>query len=505
MNISKLKHQGKCFFTFVMSILAVFSSLSAQNRMSNPATFKTNEDAVIQRLYAKGGSYYGFNPSQEVVEKRTESSKTFALGNYSFQGLYTAGPMHYEQNGRWITASNEIIAGDSKGFPFMNIHNKVKTYYGNLTQGVKFEYEGKRANLNFIGFNYYDSNKQKMSAVATYSAQAAPIATSENNFLKYNIAQNVELLLEQKTGSVQSAYEINQAIFGTDTVGFVGFTEQIIFDQAVQIAEPEKKGNVLVFVNNSGTKMLHYGNLLYFSKNSNKELKAEYITEKINNTTYRITTLVPLAWLNNPATQYPVIIDPTTTYVPNNANYWTESVEEDCGDDENINGEIWIGCRDETWPYDNELWNGIAQFNLSGLPVAVPCDIQLRMNQIGKNTGGDDCRWRVGWANVDPTVTSSYCDDLGPINNLAEVYAIWDVFGTPGACGTCNGGYDYNEAVNGWHDFNVNYPLARNRVGLRAGGRMSFGFDYVLTLLAHQETTLMPLGLMGMPLVTAPN
>jgi hypothetical protein len=443
--------------------------------------YKLNEtrDPVIMRLYEKSGPYANFHPQFEVIEKRTETSKTFKTGENEFIGLFTAGPIHFLENGVWKTTSNEVVPSNLQGYKWMNVHNRVKTFYATMADGILFKLENQQMHMNFIGYDFYNADKQLVAEGITYTSKVSPEKSNPSNVVSYSINSNIKIIVNQQTGSIKTSIEVISPIFGSDTDGYVGFTDLLTFEEEVQqITTQGKDRKAFVLVNNAGEKVFTYDNLEYYSKSKYNYQFADYKFEKVDNKTYKVTMLVPLKWLNNPQTSYPVIIDPTATFLPNVANYWTESVEQDCGDDEHINGEVRVGARDETWPADNELWNGLVKFNLSSLPTGIPCEIDFRMYQNGYVNKVAYNQFDVGWANIDP-VTSTWCQDRDAINNLAERYSAYDVFGTANTCGGCMGSYDYNETGgNGWRSFNVDYTLAKNRVSNRAGTYMCFGLDY---------------------------
>ncbi|MCB9188379.1 MAG: T9SS type A sorting domain-containing protein [Flavobacteriales bacterium] len=463
----------------LFSLIFLSFGIAAQEALSDLEI----KDPVIMRLYEKSGPYANFDPQFEVIEKRTETSKTFQSGENEFVGLYTAGPIHYQESGVWKTSSNEIIPSNYEGYDFMNVHNQIKTYYGKISEGVHFKAGSKQSTLSFEGYSYYSEDKQKLSDIASYPKRTSPHLSSVNNIVEYEVGNDSRLFVEQRTGCVKTAVQIDNSDFGIDTVGYVGFSEVISFEEEVFISENYPKLGKVVFVNASNELIYAYGNLEYFSLADHKSYSGDYKVEQIDSKTYRLVMLVPLRWLNNPNTAYPIVVDPTGTFVPNNANFWTESVEEDCNDNENINGDFKVGCRDETWPYDNELWNGIVKFNLTGLAAGIPCDVNLRLYQYGYHSEGSVNRFNIGDADLDPTLTTTWCADLAAINSMTYKFAGWNVFAASGTgCTGCNGYYDYVESGNNqWHDFNVspnNYYSLRNRVAFHAGDYMCFGFDY---------------------------
>ena len=428
------------------------------------------KDESILKLYQGDGPYASFNPQDEVISKRTESSKTFDNHNGTYTLVATSGAAHYQEDGVWKTTTNSLLPVTFAGYSFGNTDNKVKTYYGNTNQGIAF-FENQRnevAKYRVSKMNLYDANKKELKSIESYK-NTQPVQKSDaDNIVKYELNSNTHFSVEQQTGSIKSQYTINQNVFASyPHDAYVGFEELLTFQEATQASDytvsigkvvPGTKNKALTIVNHKGKALLKYADLMYFSKEKSQDKEqADYLIEKVDDYTYKLTMLVPVSWLQDESTQYPVVIDPFISAVPDNASNWSGFTDGnmykqgdliECGN--------WVG---------HEQHHGFAMFNINALPTNNECiqSVKLKMYQDHYLQGNDhNLKFDIGWANTDPR-PDSRTTIMNAIANMEQYYR-YDVYATPAACATCKGGADYDETTNGWKDFDIDYDLARNRI-----------------------------------------
>ena len=463
-------------FIFLFSQIIGFAAAPNQNQLQ-----KELNDPVIKNLYAPDGPYSKFKQENEMLEKRDETSKHFDNHDGTFTALLTAGPSHYLENGVWKTSSNAIITNvsSSKSALFANIHNKVKTYYGNSSDGIYFKKDGvKLATYKTSKVVLYSADKKAGKDILGFVNVQPTLSEKKNNHIDYAVAKNVVYSAEQQTGSVKSQYVIQNNIFNKYNVQeFAGFEEVLIFNENIQVKQNEKS---VVFLNTKGEQVLRYSDLRYFSESKLHQYEeATYLVEKINTTTFKIVMLVPIAWLQKSTTSYPIIIDPTVTFTPTNStdNTGAASINEDgvgCSNDY-VTPTIRTGLNDRSYPTCDRVWQGFAKFNISLLTTQCPYSAQFLAYQTSwTDGGGGDRRMRfdVGWANTNP-VPDSRTTIYNAINNM-ERYTSWDVWGNCG--GSCT---DYNETTNNaWKDFLIsNNEASILRVINRNTNHMTMGMD----------------------------
>lgn len=94
---------------------------------------------------------------QEVIKKRTATSKTFYVGEGKFQTEYYAYPVHYlsEDGTEWIEISTEIIPFKSWEFTEGVVDGLFRTYFGDTTSdnqhlyGIEFKSDEGEKWINF--------------------------------------------------------------------------------------------------------------------------------------------------------------------------------------------------------------------------------------------------------------------------------------------------------------------------------------------------------------------
>ena len=272
-----LSEQDSCKNTthravFLLALLCVLSTqfIFGYTPKANVVTPEKQElnDTVIMKLFSKGGPYEQFKPENEILSERNETTKVFDNKDGTRSSLFTAGPSHYKENGVWKTSSNQIILNSTQDFPFANIHNKGKTYYGNIGTGLRYsDYtENMTVDISFLGISRYDAYFQQTKNEVNFPFQTKPSLTDKDNLIAYDISNDVQLRLEQLTGAVTSYYQINRNIFEDDNSGFIGFTEQLRFNEPVTYKENQKTPESLDFINTSGKTVVNYGKLFYYGK-----------------------------------------------------------------------------------------------------------------------------------------------------------------------------------------------------------------------------------------------
>lgn len=445
-------------------------------------------EKVVMALYEKNGPYSKFNPANEIISKRTETSKTFENIDGTLTALLTAGPLHYFENGAWKTASNQIVKTQKAGYQFSNTHNQIKTYYGDLNKGVSFYKSNNEhiASYTTGKIKLYNEDKQVQKTITSFTNTSPYLSSAQNNEVLFQLNAGLTFSVEQYLDQIESKYIIEKNIFSDlSTSGFVGFEEYISFDKDVEIAQFIDNANTLkfknkelVFIDTKGNQILTYKDLFYFPKNK-KHLKeeADYIVEKISDKKFKVTMLVPLAWLNNENTTYPIVIDPTLSAVPNSTNSWTGCTgtlpngTQPSGDNGYLGNNMECGFWDRDNSGNNDIQrDAFSKFNISSIPAnicIINSELKLYQDKWLNGNGNDGLKFDIGWANTDP-VPDTRAKIYNDIVNM-ERYLSYDVWGTAPACSGCNGGGDYVEGSNGWKEFNINYPLANNRILSRIG------------------------------------
>ncbi len=461
----------------MIALLTLFAicplKLSAQNNAVFDVQSEWSDEAVLQ-LYQGSGPYSRFRPDQEVLAKRTETSKTFLNDDGTFTWMSMAGPAHYAEDGVLKTSSNVISAFTSpaySAYSLANLHNKVKTLYGRneVLMSLDQLHGSEQIKLTLGGVRGLDDDNN--SLISWDYSSRAPVLTSghlssRNEEVIYHdiLFDHLNFHVQQGSGKIKTEYILeSQPGWAThEDLEYIVFEEILDFSMPVQLVRDRTR---FMFSRGQETLLVIDDLYLYDEERTSGLENLDLIITELAAGKFLLQYFISLEWLNAPTRVYPVFIDPSITVTPvtSGGTFWTGTTNEDA--DAHSSDRMKIGFYDCSG-CDDEEWATYAKFSTSGIPtLACVQSAQLELYQdVWRDGSGDNqLRFDVGWLNLDP-VPSSWTSIRDGINSLAERYARWDVWGTPGACGGCNGGYDFNEGCCGWENLNVNYPLFVNRL-----------------------------------------
>jgi hypothetical protein len=439
---------------------------SPQTTPSYPKGFET-EDALIRQRFASNGSYAKFQMTQEILEKRTADAKFFDNGDGTETAVISSGQTHYFEEGLWRTISNDF-SNNIGQYPFANIHNDVKTYYSHT--GIKASSANKLLLDKMLPQNIVIVDDEGQTIKEMNIAQQVVPSLSNSDALVYKeVYPQIDFEVKQFTGAFKTQYTLYQNNFTglPQNAEHAVFTETVILPSGASVRQikgnNEEKNPGLEIVDDHNEVLFLYGIPTYFEKvyehkyskhnqaDISYDLQGNVLTIKIN---------IPIAWLTNVQTVYPIIIDPTVTLTPSNVNWWTGNVDEE-GSRNGNTAEILVGFEDGTG--GNDQYHGWARFNLASLPDCsdvTSANVNLYQNGWVDGSGNNACSWNMGWANTDP-VPDAGTTIFNAIQGQ-ETYCKWNAWGN--CSGTC---YDFNEACCGWETMNMDVANFRNRVELR--------------------------------------
>ena len=71
---------------------------------------------IINALYGESGLYRGFDPADELVERRTRGTKHFINQDGTVTAIVGAGDLHYQENGQWKEILSHILPNNSEQY-----------------------------------------------------------------------------------------------------------------------------------------------------------------------------------------------------------------------------------------------------------------------------------------------------------------------------------------------------------------------------------------------------
>lgn len=361
-----------CLFLF-MAIFAFQGESWGQKTVSNfdKASLWRNE------------SFGKYDYSKELLSKRTENSKHFQNADGSINAIIASGPINYFENGQWKTIYHTIVP-TSNGYE--NTHNSFKSFYPKYSNGIlKTQLQNGQEILGMKDMKmYYLVNGQKINS-RNISQKSGNV---NFNHLTYKAVygNGIDLRLSQNTLKRDMDYLIQSknAISDAPTnAQYLVFEEKVVLPQGWNL---QLNGQEIEILDQNGRVYAKFDKPVFSQqptslKNKGKDLNDElnqgrrkenvnkrriigdYTIQRAGNV-FTIQTLVPMSWLGNVNTQFPVVIDPTFTVFSYQSTYGTGYIQtDDNGADTQtltlnsnpvkINGELFLGLGDDGTYYYN--------------------------------------------------------------------------------------------------------------------------------------------------------
>ncbi|MBD3581899.1 T9SS type A sorting domain-containing protein [Flavobacterium selenitireducens] len=329
--------------TFAVCLMSFAFSANAQDgngaKVSKPGS-----------QWEKGGLFEGYNPQQEVLQKRTQNAKHFRNAN----GTVTAqmgGTMHYRDiNGSWqdIDPAIQPLTA-SKGYGYGNVTNEIKSYFPKSagTMPVEMYYNGSQS------LKWWNNPKMEttLNGKVLSSTKIAKGEVAVNGkAIRYNnaypgITEEFEVIptgLENNTIINAMTSEIS----ALPAKAMVEFSQIISLGQGWSVIANGKAQNGSFDAKNFSISIPGFADGLSFSKivifdntlTRDQAMVLAYApSEKLNDVQkvqlrdhvlvvdyhadftdegLKITTKVPAKWLKDGQRSFPVTIDPTVTVGP---------------------------------------------------------------------------------------------------------------------------------------------------------------------------------------------
>ncbi|SEN50187.1 DNRLRE domain-containing protein, partial [Lihuaxuella thermophila] len=243
-----------------------------------------------------------FNSRQEVVELRTENSKTFIKGDGKtyIQEEYLE-PVHYQEDGAWKEIDNQVVAvSGTKALdpelPYINKANKFRIGFAKQSKSkklVRFQLGKAKVDFHLIdGAN-------------------VPAQTKNNKVSYKGIYPETDLVYHTDNSGVKEEWILHK-YNGKST-----FTMGMNVQHAKPV--PQKDGSIQ-FVDSKGKALFTIPRpVMVDAKDSiSHDVKLELRTE--GNKTY-LDVKADEEWLKDPKRAYPVAIDPSLTIQGTNDTY----------------------------------------------------------------------------------------------------------------------------------------------------------------------------------------
>lgn len=411
-----------------------------------PKSFESNSRA--KTLYLKGGPLEDYRGLNEVFDLRDAYSKHFKTSENNFIAVISAGPQHYLKNGLWYTITNLIHETNINGFPYGNEDNTHHTYYGtNANSLFKINENGlDLVVLSNPSLDFIDNQNNIVKSIELLNFNSIQKITSDK--IKYsNIAPGIHLEVIQNGGGFKYSFIVeSQNALGTipSEAKYLRISEKVNIGNGFK----ENSADGLISFVNGDKKLAIHNFALFDSKNTPSISSAKNVTFENGLLKYDID----LNWMLSQDQVFPIIIDPTVTIIPNSANLWTGTMDDDSGcdfsTDNDYNDMIRVGYDDGLT--DDDYYRGFAKYNTTSIPdnaciqTAIPRLYQFNVRNGVANshcTADDDV---INYyfntfnpASFDP-VTGNCLQIFNAIDNGTVIQA-YSVYGGSYPLGIANG------------------------------------------------------------------
>ncbi|GIV33985.1 MAG: hypothetical protein KatS3mg031_1520 [Chitinophagales bacterium] len=424
----------KQYLLFVLISGTCFATVFSQNQLRERN--QTDETEAL-RLYFQDqqGPFGAYSMEQEVVALRTEFSKHFKNPDGSYTAIIGAGPLHYRENGHWLTILSFPL--ENKGKEYTNrkwaaVHNKHKMYFPerpglSIVTKIHGQLYEDWAEPVLVWLDANGRPLQEIKANAASRGKASRDSLVYADIFPYTDAVILNSITSKKLNYILRS----PAFLASKPAGaaYLAFREEIKAPAEWALAgtgvekPPFSANNAsqqflqdISFKNTSGEPMLNILRPVYFERmaqgscsdtefdttkrNPDAVMEGSYVLKKKNAGSYTTYILVPLSWLEAAHRKFPVTIDPVTDYYPggtwpthtanrpNNSGSWYCYVGTYAG--RVYVYDISYGWIDDTWPFENPYMDGYASFNISSIPTnAVINSATTYWYRYGGRTCGD--------------------------------------------------------------------------------------------------------------------
>ena len=121
----------------VNSIDGIHSNIR-ENRNQTKSIKEQNVENAVSQTVSHNSPFNKMRGLEEIEHMRNANSRTYKNSNESFTAIITAGPIHFEKNGKWEEIETNIQNIGNGQYGYSNTNNIMVSYFGsNSDIGVK--------------------------------------------------------------------------------------------------------------------------------------------------------------------------------------------------------------------------------------------------------------------------------------------------------------------------------------------------------------------------------
>ena len=313
----------------------------------------------------------------EIEELREKNSKTYLLSDGTYQYVGYAEDIHYKDTeGNLKEINNAITDKPAKeGYTYSNIANAWYTYFADSLyekDAVVLEKDNYKITFSMVDAKS-DSKVAKSSTLDISESTFDELLAEDNRAVVYKDAlKNVDVAYTVRTSGLKEDIILRDA-------SAPNVFEFNITVEGLSISEEEG----IIFANSEGQNVFQLAPMYMEDANGKYSDEVEYTIEKSEND-YRITIIADKEFLNEPDTQYPVIIDPSVM-VTGPSDTWDTCVDQEYPTSHYYLSEnLWTGGE-----LGNNAMRTYMKFDLpTNIPAANVTSAYLRIKKRAYETPG---------------------------------------------------------------------------------------------------------------------
>jgi hypothetical protein len=260
------------------------------------------------------------NQNTEITNERGMYTKVFLKTNGEHEAVLSSSPVHYKKNGSWEEINTMLIP--VKG-GYKNETNVIRSYFPvSNSSSDKIKLILDQGNELFI-------HAEKELLVLTGQNVISSIPANPNNsianvsggFISYpDIYENISDEFSVKNGEIKNTIILNALPHALKKVssGYLGIRETLELPAGWKITSIDNNtltASSLLISDAQNNPVLSIPEPVFFDSyglrsDGSGMVEGKYLIAQENDH-WTITTLVPVTWLKDPNTKYPVSIDPT--------------------------------------------------------------------------------------------------------------------------------------------------------------------------------------------------
>ncbi|MFI5205091.1 MAG: T9SS type A sorting domain-containing protein [Flavobacteriales bacterium] len=271
--------------------------------------------------------------NKEVVSKRDMYSKTYLKENGDYEAIIHAAPIHFQKNGVWEEINTTLVSSEGA---YKNETNSIQSYFpANISGTEKIKLIVNGTNEIFISaqkkFVYADGTFDRFISISDSENSTSSVRDNSVEYT-YDLI-NCTDAFTVLNGEIKNNTVLNQfpnAMNGYPKSGYLGIQEIMELPDGWKIITADKSdlaltSSSLFILDASGNHVLTIPAPVVFDKkglqsDGANSTQAKYIVRQ-HSFGFILTTLVPVEWLKDENTEYPVTIDPTVT-IPGTTGGW---------------------------------------------------------------------------------------------------------------------------------------------------------------------------------------